>query len=101
MLPFSHFEKRISGPRMPDSPDFAGALAILLPGRHRQRIHSPDHAPKRPPGQMARGQIQPVVPRMLDQPPPVLIDPPLQTRQRPVLDLLSAAPCRRPRFPKL
>ena len=55
-----------------------------LSGRHRQRIDAPDHAHEQPPREMALGQHQPVVPRMLDQPAASLHQPLLQAGQRPV-----------------
>ena len=66
-------------PPRPGPPDFAGLIALLLAGRHRQRIDPPDHAPEQPPCEMALRQHQPVVPGVLDQPAARLHQPMLQT----------------------
>ena len=59
--------------------------ARALSRRRRQRRDLPQHAGKQPPRQMPLGQQQPVVARMLDQPPAGFYQPLLQAGQRPLL----------------
>ena len=68
------------------SPDFAGVIALLLPGRHCQRINPPYHAPEQPPREMTLGQHQPVVPPVFHQPAAGLHQALLQAAQRPVVN---------------
>ena len=64
------------------------AFLPRLSGWQRQSLHPPQHASEQAPRQMALRQQQPVVPRMLYQPPAGLHQPLLQARQGPLLDSL-------------
>jgi hypothetical protein len=46
--PFSAHSINTSPTLTSRSPDFAGVIALLLPGRHCQRINPPYHAPEQP-----------------------------------------------------
>jgi len=66
---------------------------VSRPGRasacgHGQRTDSPEHHSKQASRQVTLGQQQPVIPRMLHQPPTRLHQPLLQTGQRPGVNSL-------------
>ena len=69
------------------SQDFC--FAILAEANDTPNRLLPYHSRKQPPCEMALGQHQPVVPRVLDEPAAGLHHPLLQTGQRLILDLLG------------
>jgi len=65
---------------------FVGGRRFRLSRSRRQRLHSPHHRRKQPPGQMTLGQHQPVVAGVFDQPPTCFHAPLLQAGQRLTVD---------------
>jgi len=59
LLPRNRVLRHCSDPP-PSAPDFATAI-VVLPARHRQCIHPPEHLAKQTPVQMPLGKQQPII----------------------------------------